>query len=242
MPATSAASSWPGRTVARRTSTTRLAFSSITPMSVHVRYWVRTMKMRMTPISAVASSVVRACLPGLTLLDRQRLGLGHGGRLPPGSGRPGRRFPVLPELWPRPHVQGLGGRISSRDGILHEDPRAPSTTMSEFCRCSTQRERRSGRARGPVLRGSPTVVASFCSSASRAARAGDHAHPLARGGPGVDGGDDHGSRHHGEEDEGNYSQHTTRTHVARRIRSPATSRWMPRAQCREVRVWDTERR
>ena len=37
-------------------------------------------------------------------------------------------------------------------------------------------------------------------------RTGDDAHLLARGGPGVDGGDDHGCRHHGEEDEGDHSK------------------------------------
>ena len=67
MPRTFPASSCPGRTVASRTSTTRLAFSSMTPMSVQVRYWVSTMKMRITPSSAVASAVVRASLPGWTL-------------------------------------------------------------------------------------------------------------------------------------------------------------------------------
>ena len=51
MPRTLPPSSWMGRTVASRTSTTRLAFSCMTPIRIQVLYCVSMRKSRMMPIT-----------------------------------------------------------------------------------------------------------------------------------------------------------------------------------------------
>ena len=65
-----------GRTAARSTSTTRLDFSSITPIRIQVLYWVSITKTRISPITdgAVRSAVVA---PGCEALHRERLGAGQ---------------------------------------------------------------------------------------------------------------------------------------------------------------------
>ena len=57
MPSTLPASSWIGRMVARRTSTTRLAFSCMTPMRIQVVYCVSMTNTRITPITDVPLTV-----------------------------------------------------------------------------------------------------------------------------------------------------------------------------------------
>ena len=53
MPRTLPPSSWMGRTVASRTSTTRLAFSCMTPIRIQVLYCVSMRNSRMMPITPV---------------------------------------------------------------------------------------------------------------------------------------------------------------------------------------------
>ena len=166
IPMTFPASSWIGRTVASSTSTTRLAFSSITPMSVHVRYWFSTMKTRITPSSAVASAVVRAFLPGRMLSTANGLARRRSPPVP-GSSRPARR-----------HAAHRGSRIrlarSGRRPTCRKPRWGPSPESSLF----RQPPRRAGRHSGPRVRApglarsravtaSPTLSARCRSSVSR---------------------------------------------------------------------------
>ena len=168
MPITLPASSWIGRTVASRTSTTRLAFSSMTPMSVHVRYWVSTMKMRTTP------SGTRWLRPSygpslrMDAVDRQRP---HTVRLQ----LPVRESGGLPRTRPPAERRGYRARTAARavasesdSGSFNTIRCAPSTTMSSRPASSAVRACVTFDSCTRSIR-SPTLVARLCSPASSVA-------------------------------------------------------------------------
>ncbi len=107
-------------------------------------------------------------LARMDALDRPRLGLGHGGRLLRGQAGLGEGLLCSEGRGHGSHVPGPGGGVGVRDGVLHED--APAAVHHHVEVAGAQRG--AGRAQvrlvAPALRAVPRLLASFCSSASRA--------------------------------------------------------------------------